>query len=370
MKIRLTAVIAVSALALLIQGCKPFHKNQPSNEQITAAISTDMPPYVSVAALVPEFIPGATDKEWSINVKVSIAPKEDLLSYPSRGEANSINELIEQNNELVDWRNRFVQGKANEDLAGISTSMGILNAPQPLRVSQARNQPIAVYGKMTAEWQVDRWRFTTHLELPEIGKPLSTFRDGNTEYLVTGTPAGEEMLQKLRKKIEVNQAKKKEMIATVERIAKEKTEKIAAEKKARMEKIQSRFTAGTKFKAPYQLNGRTITAIIEILSYDKRGNIFDVVAYDEANPKFKKTYLGKLPRDRDDELTDQNIEISATGKEGPLPAGMNTPGLFEATETLLRFNYSEADDGLKGGTANMFKKEDIMFQRLEPKANP
>jgi hypothetical protein len=357
--------LLIALLIIGISGCHPFEKKRPSLEEIRGAVSEVIPAYLSVSEVTPEFLAGSQEGHWSINVKSILVPKTDLLGVPTAQEQQEITDIIRKERELGDWRNQFIEGKHQGDFGDMKTEMDDIDIPAFVSVRQTPKDRIPVYGRLNADWQVDRWKFSAQVDLPALGSPLSSISTtGNTPPVVLGSPQGISVIQKLKAIVAGNEELKQSMIATYDRIKKERTEKAEAERSALQTKIRSRYAPGTKFKTPYHLKDRTITAVLEVTSYNTGNDTFEAVIYDEADPSFKKCYVGMISRDdRAKEITEEGVILNAVGNNGPLPSGIGTAALFEATQNSLKFRYSETNEGLRGGVSNLFKKEDLFLKR-------
>ncbi len=136
----------------------------------------------------------------------------------------------------------------------------------------------------------------------------------------------------------------------------------AAATKTRYEAARAAFAPGTKYGGSYELEDRTIPVIFEVLSYDAKDDTFQIAAYDENDPDFRKRYIGVWKRpQRDAEIDGRQLELQASGRDGPLKSGLNTPALFEAASNVWEFQL----DGrrLTGQLRNIMKGSEIKLER-------
>ena len=286
------AAISLGILALLTQGCNPLKKNQPANEQIKAAIAAEAPPFLSVVDVTPEFIPGANDKQWTINVKVTLTSKEDLLSLPAPAEVVEINDLIHQNNDLLAWNSDFERTHQQDGLP--SVRMETLKAPQLLVVKQQKQAGVAVYGKMSAEYQVDRWKLSTQLEFPFQGKPISSFGGSASDFLIKGSSTADEWLKNLHKVVVSNATKKREMIAGVERAANEKAEKLEAIKKSQRESLIAGASPGLQYVGIFTAQRTTEKVTVDFEKCEMNGSLLEFKLTSVANPNQWMRLRGRI----------------------------------------------------------------------------
>jgi len=136
----------------------------------------------------------------------------------------------------------------------------------------------------------------------------------------------------------------------------------AAATKAKYKAARAAFAPGAKYGGSYELDDRTIPVIFEVMSYDTKDDTFQIAAYDENDPDFRKQYLGVWKRpQRDAEIDGRELELQAAGRDGPLKSGLNTPALFEATSNVWEFQL----DGprLTGQLRNIMKSSEIKLER-------
>ena len=223
---------AFAALILITAGCKPASKpsadrtpslsdegsgahgsRQPSAGDFNEFFQTLLPSVVKFSDLktdpplrMPNTPPDSNT--WLINVKITLTPVEDLLALPTPEDAHTIDNLANELNALIAWRNVYARSPYAAAYGAFDVQAPSAPVPQLLVVQQAKAKPLPpLYGKIAAEWQVDHWQFTNvDLELPQMGQPRSAFAGGPT--MVKGSPEAEAFLTAQRKAI--NAAKQKQ----------------------------------------------------------------------------------------------------------------------------------------------------------------
>lgn len=225
-------------------------------------------------------------------MKATVAPKEDLLSLPSPSDVAEINALVTRNNAVTAWHNSYARSSKPDDVPDVTIDPIV--TPQLLEVKQGKQGSIAVYGKIRAERQVDRWNLLTQMEFPELGKPLSAFGGSKSDYIIKGTPAAEAMLQKLRATVEANEAKEKELLANVERATKEKAEKLEAMKKAQRDALVAASAVGTRYVGTYSTDRKTEKVSVEFEKNELNGAILVFKVASVAYPSEWVRYQGRI----------------------------------------------------------------------------
>ena len=188
--------------------------HQPGITDLTNYVRSTLVPLVRLAAIradPPMRMPNALQGSdtWLFNVKVTIAPNEDLFDPcpQDADDARSIAALIQEFNDLVAWRNAYVQSAYAKVYPGFDLKPPVDTVPQLLVLRQAKDRPLApVYAKVAAEWQVDHWYFSpVNWTFPQIGSPRSAF-PGST--MVQGSPEAAHFFQAEREAIAQAKAKK------------------------------------------------------------------------------------------------------------------------------------------------------------------
>lgn len=140
----------------------------------------------------PAPLPGtlAGNDAWLFNVRLSLAPTEDLFAPAPAQDTQALQTLLEELQGLVDWSQTYAHSPYT-DLGPVFTVQAPTPAaPQLLVLAHAKGQPFApLYGQVAAAWQVDHWRFSV-LDLPppanDQSRPLGRFQGAT---LVQGSPA-------------------------------------------------------------------------------------------------------------------------------------------------------------------------------------
>ena len=144
---------------------------------------------------------------WLMQAKVVFTPLVDLCSLPQPKDVQEAEGITRQFNELVEWRNQFVQSAfAHRHYPDLP--IGTLEDHQFLIVTSRKGVALPpVYGQTAARWQVDHWSFANvdMPGLPTTGKPRSEFDAG---ALVLGSPEATVYLQTGRDLVAKVRAKK------------------------------------------------------------------------------------------------------------------------------------------------------------------
>ncbi len=147
-----------------------------------------------------------TANTWVFNVKLTIAPTEDLFGPASPEDTQAFQAVADELAGLARWHAAYLHSAYIRLAPGFEMSAPATPAPQLLVLLHRAKEPLApIYGKMAAEWQVDHWRFSrVDLDLPEPGEPLATFP---APHLIKGSPAATSFLSTAREAIAQGKAK-------------------------------------------------------------------------------------------------------------------------------------------------------------------
>lgn len=134
---------------------------------------------------------------WLVSVKMTLLPLEDLFSLPTTEDTQAIDNAVGELNRLVEWRNTYVNSVFAKACGGLEIKGPASPVPQLLIITQPKNQPLApLYGKVSAEWQVDHWQFVNvSLTLPKLGEPRASYQGA---VMVKGTPEAQKVEGGLR----------------------------------------------------------------------------------------------------------------------------------------------------------------------------
>ena len=212
--LRSTFLILTSILCALA-GCKPAApkaaKDQTPNEPTVQApadahrppSTADLvnfarsitPPVLKLVDLkndppvrMPNTAPGSN--VWTYNVRVTFAPVEDELGPAPAQETQAFQALIAELGGLAAWSQAYASSPYASRYPGFTVDSPAPASPQLLTVLHPKDRPRApIYGKMTAEWQVDHWEFSVgDAALP--ADDGSQFRSAFTgPVLIQGDPA-------------------------------------------------------------------------------------------------------------------------------------------------------------------------------------
>ncbi|MBE7156946.1 MAG: hypothetical protein INR62_00670 [Rhodospirillales bacterium] len=135
---------------------------------------------------------------WTVSVKVTLTPTEDLLESATVEQDHAFYAPVADLETLQAWRNVYVRSIYARtygafDLPALAAPARLLVIGQP----KGKSLP-AAYGKLAAQWQVDHWRWSNvDLQLPAVDRPRATFTDRPS--LVLGTPEAEAVAAAQRK---------------------------------------------------------------------------------------------------------------------------------------------------------------------------
>lgn len=135
---------------------------------------------------------------WTVSVKVTLTPAEDLLAAASLEQTKAFYASASDLDALKAWRNIYVRSIYSLAYGAFDTP-AVASPARLLIVQQAKSKPLPpIYGKLAAEWQVDHWKWSdVDLELPVVGQPRALFTDGPT--LVLGSPEADAVTTAQRK---------------------------------------------------------------------------------------------------------------------------------------------------------------------------
>ena len=129
---------------------------------------------------LPNASPGTN--AWLLTVRLTLAPAEDLLLPMPAQDTEVLQARLVELHGLVDWSQTYARSPYTD--LGPTFTVNVpgparTTAPQLLHIVHPREQPLApLYGKVAAEWQVDRWQFSVlDLSAPDDqSKPRGWFQ--------------------------------------------------------------------------------------------------------------------------------------------------------------------------------------------------
>ncbi len=214
------ARLLLCAVLVDLTCCKPSPSSNPGNRPPTANETTSqseegavhrlgtadvsvflrrvLPPTVRLVELksdppAPLLNPLVGSNAWAVNVRLALAPTEDLLGPAPVRDARAFREVTDALDELIRWSDAYARSPYAPLYPGLAVKAPMDPLPYLLTVMQAKERTLApVYAKVAAEWVVDHWQFSLlDLPLPRLGVPRSSFR-GNV--VVQGSPDVERFL--------------------------------------------------------------------------------------------------------------------------------------------------------------------------------
>lgn len=287
-------VVFLAVAAMGVSGCGLVKKDQPSKEEITAAIASDFPSELSLVEVLPEWVPGTAKGNGTVNVKVTMEPKVDLLALPPEPAVAEIRALLARSGAVFQWRQQYLlQSMLNGEKPAINLEP--VQIPQLLKVQQKKGERITFYGKMKAEKQVDRWVLTREsADFPKLGEPLESFPKNPFGYVVQGTPEADAALKKLQATVEANETAKKEFIASLERKAKDAADKLTEMKKAQRDGVLAGSAPGITYAGYYACPVFNEKVVITFEKNEQDGAAIEFKVASAATPSQYARYRGRV----------------------------------------------------------------------------
>jgi hypothetical protein len=217
------------------------------------------------------------------------------MTLPSVVDVQDANNLSQRINAIIVWHNGYEMQKAPD---APDTEIETAETPQFLKTTSRKGQDITVYGKLTAEKQVDRWNISIDsLDLPSMGRPMGDFGTGNGTFVQIGTPAADDALQKLRKTAESDEAKEAALLAQIEREKKEKAEKLEALKKAEKTAFCTACMPGKRYVGTFSDHGFTEKVAVDFEQNEMDGALIAFKVARVEKPDQWAKYKGHIESD-------------------------------------------------------------------------
>ena len=219
-------VLLATALLILMAGCKPkaastsdpLSSTSPSDrpssveadgasrpptaDEVTGFLRSVTPPtthLVSVKMDPPARMPNTSpaDHVWVANVKLTLAPAEDLFGPPSRADAQAFAAVTSELDSLARWHDAFARSPYARLYPNFEFTPPTAPTPRLIARLHRADEPLApVYGRVEAVWQIDRWNFAQDLpDPPQAGQPRPAFPG---PCVVQGSPAAQAFLAAAR----------------------------------------------------------------------------------------------------------------------------------------------------------------------------
>ena len=173
--------------------------HQPSTSDLANFLRRQLPANTKLLDLkndplvpMPGTSPGGN--AWLTNVRLTFAPAEDMFEPAPTKDAQAFQSVVDELNGLIAWSRAYNQSPYVSLYPGFTVNATTLPSAQLLVVAFPKDRPLApIYGKMTAEWQVDHWQFSVlELQLPDgDGNPRASFTG---PILIQGDPVTERIL--------------------------------------------------------------------------------------------------------------------------------------------------------------------------------
>ena len=146
---------------------------------------------------------------WSYNVRVTLAPSEDVLCPPTSEEAASFQSMVDELNTLAAWSQAYARSPYAKRYPGFAVDTPDPARPKLLAIAHPKDKPFApLYGKMSAEWQVDHWNYeVVALQDPpdQSGKPRSQYPE---PILIRGSPEAIRFVERVKTSLDAARSMK------------------------------------------------------------------------------------------------------------------------------------------------------------------
>ena len=158
---------------------------------------------------LPNAAPGSN--AWLYNVRAVFAPTEDVLAEPELRAAQGFASAVDELNALAAWSQAYARSPYAARYPGFAVEPPNPSHPRFLKLMHARGQPYTpLYGKMSAEWQVDHWQYAVQsLQTPtdmENGQPRGEY--GDAPVLVEGSMEAARFMGQIKTSLEAAKPKK------------------------------------------------------------------------------------------------------------------------------------------------------------------
>ena len=325
------ACLLAGWLGLLVGGCSPHKNDAPPADQVRAALTATLPPYLAVDAVETEAIPTAADQA-KVNAKVTVTPKETLY----------VND-------------RRIPGDPSILL---------------IKPAQAAGAKVTLYGSLQAQRTLDRWTLTPaefSSGLNGFGQPRSAF---GIQCFVAGSPeaaAATKALQEHADELERQAQARQEK----ERQAKQaQVEQAQREAQAAEERLLRATAPGSRYLGTVTNPTTSHSQRLRLAFTEQRGTLLRAEATDPDRPADHRPLAGELvPRradvstDAPDDPTDQKtypIQLTATA-DGKQETVNGRGSLYWGQSGPVRLRPN--DQGGLEGEAVVFGRLVIRLQR-------
>ena len=182
----------------------PDPRRKPSADDLARFFRSQVPAQLKLVDLkadspvpLPNAAPGSN--AWVYNVRVVFAPTEDLLGAPAPQAAATFQAAADELGVLAAWSQAYTHSPYASRYPACTVEPPDPAQPKLVTVLHAKDQPLSpLYGKMSAEWQVDHWNYA----LESLQPPADDGSKLRNEYagpvLVQGNPEAEQFLAKVK----------------------------------------------------------------------------------------------------------------------------------------------------------------------------
>ncbi len=218
--------VLLAAVFCVQAGCKPAASPLPAQEQtpggshrtpstieLASFVRGKLPPSIKLVELkndLPAPMPGTAPggNVWSINVRLTFAPTEDVLGSPPPQAVKAFHATVDELSYLAAWSQAYARSPYAGIYPGFRVDPPTPTDPQLLMITQPKDRPFApVYGKLAAEWQVDHWQYEfIDLALPQDNGRVRSAYTG--PVMVQGDPATERFVMVAKAAVAANEPKK------------------------------------------------------------------------------------------------------------------------------------------------------------------
>ncbi len=169
-------------------GAEATSSDKPRLIDVAAFLRSASPPFAQVTDVkmdAPVILPNTSPSQraWLCNVRFAFTPTEDLFGLAPGEPARAVQAAGE---ELANW-SRWQAAYERSPYARLYPAFDLpipaappAEAPVLALLHKANQSMPPIYGQLSAEWQVNHWRFApVDLNIPEAGVPRSSFASPN-----------------------------------------------------------------------------------------------------------------------------------------------------------------------------------------------
>lgn len=188
----------------------------PTTDDLARFVRGKFPPsFVKLTELKhdpPVPLPGAApgSNAWAYNVRLTFAPPEDVLGPAAPAAAEAFRADLNALRSLAEWSEAYARSPSAARYPGFPVEPPPSHPPQLLVLVHAKDQPYPpLYGKLSAEWQVDHWDYAViDLQAPPPDEPGDLRSQYRGPILIQGTQEADRYQALIRDGLTAARAKK------------------------------------------------------------------------------------------------------------------------------------------------------------------